>query len=78
MKIIEEIKTNYKLTEMSNGWYISTQGLVLTEDCNRRGYLSKVFLLNEIDERNYKIKEDCLKILGRKNNKEKDYKKINN
>lgn len=78
MKITEEIKTNYKLTEISNGWYRSIQGLILTEDCNIRNYLSKVFLLNEIDERNYKIKDDCLRILARKNNKEKDYKKINN
>lgn len=68
MKITEEIKTNYNLTEMSNGWYISTQGLILTEDCNIRSYLSKVLLLNEIDKRNDRVKQDCLKIIARKNN----------
>lgn len=69
MKITKEIKTNYKLKEMQCGWYISKQGLILTEDCDVRRYLSKVFKLNEIDEKHNKIKEDCLKILARVKNK---------
>jgi hypothetical protein len=67
--ITEEIKTKYNLTKLNCGWYISKQGLILTEDCNIKNYLSKVFKLNEIDERNSKVKEDCLKILARVKNK---------
>lgn len=50
--LTEEIKTKYKLEETSCGWYISQQGLILTEDCDVKKYLSKVAKLNEIDERN--------------------------
>lgn len=50
----EQIK-HYRLTER-NGWYYSEQGLVLTDDENEnvRSYLSKVFKLNEIDDKNQK------------------------
>lgn len=50
----EQIK-HYRL-EYINGWYYSKQGLVLTdgENENVRSYLSKVYRLNEIDDKNQK------------------------
>jgi hypothetical protein len=50
----EQIK-HYKL-ENRNGWYYSQQGLILTDDENEniRGYLSEVYRLNEIDDKNQK------------------------
>lgn len=54
MLTAEQIK-HYRL-EYKNGWYYSRQGLVLTDDENEniRRYLSKVFKLNEIDDKNQK------------------------
>ena len=53
VKITQEQIQKYRLTER-NGWYHSQQGLVLTDDKNEntRDYLSKVFKLNEIDDKN--------------------------
>ena len=63
----EQIK-QYNLTPIANNWFISQQGLVFVEGDCERTYLAKVFKMNEIDERNNKIKEDCLKILARVKN----------
>jgi hypothetical protein len=45
-----------KELENRNGWYYSQQGLILTDDENEniRGYLSEVYRLNEIDDKNQK------------------------
>lgn len=53
--LTKEQINNYRL-EYKNGWYFSKQGLVLTDDENEniRGYLSEVYRLNEIDDKNQK------------------------
>ena len=53
--LTEEQLNQYRL-EYKNGWYYSKQGLVLTDDKNEnvRRYLSKVYTLNEIDDKNQK------------------------
>ena len=54
----EEVK-NYRLI-FSNGWYYSQQGLILTEDCDKRRYLSKVFIMNEFDDKFQTLKNKVL------------------
>lgn len=54
--MLTEEQIKYYRLEYRNGWYYSRQGLVLTDDENEnvRRYLSKVFKLNEIDDKNQK------------------------
>lgn len=65
-EVTEEMKNQYQLTEMSNGWHVSKQGLVLTEDTNLRWYLSEVRRDNERDARNNELMEECYKILAKR------------
>lgn len=53
--ITEEQVKQYRLVKRDNGWYYSEQGLILTEDCDVRRYLSKVRELNAIDDKHNKI-----------------------
>jgi hypothetical protein len=64
VSLTKEQIENYRLTE-KNGWYYSEQGLVLTDDENEnvKDYLSKVFKLNEIDDRNNKELELMKKLI---------------
>jgi|TARA_R110000782_G_scaffold201763_1_gene290389 hypothetical protein len=46
---------DYRLTETPCGWYISEQGIVLTEDCNLNEYLRTVDKHNRIDDKNNEV-----------------------
>lgn len=63
----EQVKI-HRLTER-NGWYYSQQGLILTDDENENvnDYLSKVFKLNEIDDKNQEQIELMEKLIKRVN-----------
>lgn len=60
MKITEIQIKDYRLVLRDNGWYYSQQGLILIEDGDVDVYLSKVFKMNEEDDKvkNLRIKLD--------------------
>jgi hypothetical protein len=51
----EEIE-KYKIRPMSDGWYISQQGLIFIPGDYKRAYLSKVFRMNEQYDNTNKLK----------------------